>query len=205
MSAVLPQESTPGDIVIVVKDKCGHLFSLLINGGEARCLGQGDHHDEEFDDLVAQLNVSSRLGEDFERCEIDVFAYPSIGYRDQHTSPIPNVTIVVAIAFFAFSSAILSYNLFIQNKQQQIIAKASRSEAIVQSLFPTNVRERLLVDGHAEVTNRTEHQSHTDITERLAHVPIADLFPSCSVIFMDLANFTAWSRYRKHIVSHLHG
>lgn len=180
--------------MIVVKDQCGHIFSFLINGSEAQCLGQGDHHDEEFDDIAARFNIPSSLGESFEqRCEIDIFVYPSRGYRGQHSSPIPNFTVVVAIAFFAFSSAMLSHSLFVQNKQQQIIAKASRSEAIVQSLFPTNVRERLLVDGHAEATDRTDH-SHTDITERLADVPIADLFPSCSVIFMDLANFTAWSR-----------
>jgi hypothetical protein len=134
-------------------------------------------------------------------CEVTFVVHPSLVYREQSFTRGPVTIMFVAFVFFALSTALLLYNSYIQMKQQKMIAKASRSEAIVQSLFPTNVRERILDDGAG---HRTEiianmssiiHNNNTEEKDLMNGGPIADLFPSCSVIFMDLANFTAWSRY----------
>jgi hypothetical protein len=134
-------------------------------------------------------------------CEVTFFVHPSVEYYEHCFTRGPVTIMFVAVAFFVVSTALLLYNSYIQMKQQKMIAKASRSEAIVQSLFPTNVRERILDDGAG---HRTEiianmgpiiHNNNMEEKELMNGGPIADLFPSCSVIFMDLANFTAWSRY----------
>lgn len=201
LDGALPSGSTAG-IVVVVEDSCSGDFSFLIENGNMHWLGRGKTHDVmckshayafSFELLTEeQRQYTSRSWE--VRCDVTFSVHPSSQYRDQNFSRSPMIISFVAFVFFVISTALLLYNSYIQMKQQKIIAKASRSEAIVQSLFPINVRERLLVDGRTEITANMD-LTYNEETERTDDGPIADLFPSCSVIFMDLANFTAWSRY----------
>jgi len=120
---------------------------------------------------------------------------------------------------------------------------AEQSSAIVNSLFPANVRERLFMSGmESSSTHRTSKakthaiddssaekrhfhfpshhpRSKSGLPEpaklrlkswmadddtsfgtddfRLVSPPIADLFPHCTVMFADIAGFTAWSSERE--------
>jgi hypothetical protein len=97
---------------------------------------------------------------------------------------------------------------------------AKQSDAIVMSLFPSNVRARLYngdQDGKANEerpqTTKTKlknflnkgEEAHAQKIEQstvgggsliLRSPPIADLFPETTVLFADIATFTAWSSVR---------
>ncbi len=91
--------------------------------------------------------------------------------------------------------------------------EAVKSSAIVSSLFPQNVRARLYGTEGQDDTSYTDSQKNQQnllmidsfedrgrsLVERSVSTgrPIADLFPSATVIFGDLAGFTAWSSTRE--------
>ena len=104
------------------------------------------------------------------------------------------------------------------------MTSATRSNAIVSSLFPEQVRERLMDDAAGGSNKKDETgasrlvpfgmtdksawkadnvngpASSSSLTSPSGHFtskPIADLFPSASVMFADIAGFTAWSSVRE--------
>jgi hypothetical protein len=94
---------------------------------------------------------------------------------------------------------------------------AEKSEAIVSALFPDNVRDRLFNKGKDKKKSKdkksfepakarmknflsSEHDSvDMDIMggESEEDRPIADLFPETTILFADIAGFTAWSSVRE--------
>ena len=101
---------------------------------------------------------------------------------------------------FAFTiCTFLLYNHRVEKRQNTILNKAANSTAIVSSLFPKQVRERLLQDEQEEDKknkrlfakgNRLKTYLEDDTK------PIADLFPNATVMFADIVGFTAWSSTR---------
>jgi class 3 adenylate cyclase len=83
------------------------------------------------------------------------------------------------------------------------------SDNIVSSLFPDTVRERLYGYGQSRTNEPTDEGktsskaamrsflSGTTQASVFGSEPIADFFPSCTVIFIDIANFTAWCSERE--------
>lgn len=84
---------------------------------------------------------------------------------------------------------------------------AARSNAIIKSLFPSTVRDRVFeADPSSQLfavqpkarldsflrTGETDTSSNHDKSR-----PIADLFPETTVLFCDIAGFTAWSSVRE--------
>ena len=93
-------------------------------------------------------------------------------------------------------------------RQKQAAADAERTNAIVSSLFPANVRDRLYED--ADKGDGKQKRSSLDVfvkgdnkslDECENHAfktrPIADLFPDVTIMFADIAGFTAWSSTRE--------
>lgn len=91
---------------------------------------------------------------------------------------------------------------------------AVHTNAIVSSLFPSNVRDRLFntEQTSSEQGRKFEHNktrlksflsdgrndSPFDSNETsIRQSPIADLFPHCTVLFSDICGFTAWSSVRE--------
>jgi class 3 adenylate cyclase len=95
------------------------------------------------------------------------------------------------------------YNVLVERRQRIVLNKAAHSTAIVSSLFPKQVRDRLLQeDDGPKATQKsrmksflTGNQDH-DSTHNNCESQIADLFPHCTVLFADIAGFTAWSSTR---------
>jgi hypothetical protein len=91
---------------------------------------------------------------------------------------------------------------------------AIQSTAIVSSLFPAQIRDRLLEGGSDNKKgsngvnsamvgsmfqpNKTRLRTFlNDGESSQSNKPIADLFPHTTVIFADIAGFTAWSSVRE--------
>jgi Adenylate and Guanylate cyclase catalytic domain len=95
-----------------------------------------------------------------------------------------------------------TFNQYVEKRQTMVLDKAVHSTAIISSLFPKQVRDRLLEtdDNKNQVSsgNRWKMVASGTVSGN-GHIkngsPIADLFPECTVLFADIAGFTAWSRY----------
>jgi class 3 adenylate cyclase len=114
----------------------------------------------------------------------------------------------------ALALAIWMYNNMVRaNKINELQAKAQTERAIVQSLFPSNVRDRLIQDAESQVArNKSLKKAHKSMNDFplnkpasmnlltsegiFGSKPIADFFSEVTVMFGDLAGFTAWSSAR---------
>jgi Adenylate and Guanylate cyclase catalytic domain len=128
-------------------------------------------------------------------------------YNDNHTDSPLRITLGITLVFFVTIALFLLYDRLVERRQRIVIEKAAQSTAIVTSLFPKQVCERLLAEDEqglhsgkmgsssknklkAFLTNGAEGQA-------LHQTQFAELFPHCTVLFADIAGFTAWSSTRE--------
>jgi class 3 adenylate cyclase len=102
---------------------------------------------------------------------------------------------------FLFTSILFyAYNILVERRQQIVLNKAVQSTAIVSSLFPKQIHDRLLQENGGlnstqsskMISFLTGNQDH----DMAGGGQIADFFPHCTVLFADIAGFTAWSSTR---------
>jgi class 3 adenylate cyclase len=143
---------------------------------------------------------------------------------------------VVAGIFSVLIMVFLRYDYLVARRQSLVIDMAKRSKTIVDSLFPSMVRERLLQDnsGQFSIISAEEPVSFSELTkintlanknisesdpirmpqlqskatlksvresegaalDHRSSQPIADLYKNATVLFADIAGFTAWSAER---------
>ena len=127
--------------------------------------------------------------------------------------------LLLATFAFLFATAVL-YNRMVERRQQLVHLRAVQSSALVSSLFPAAVADRLIQDPTAENTQGSDssetstgfikepaknrlktmikdtsnHETDSDLVDMK---PIADFFPNCTVLFADIVGFTAWSSERE--------
>jgi CHASE domain len=192
-------------LVVVLHNACGEQFSYRIDGPEAIFLGQGDHHDPQFNDLeirtpfapFLKLNHSSSQ----EHCEYDLRMYPSTTLKRRYTSKKPVWYAAAIILIFSFTAlTFLLFDYTVVLRQRKIVAKAKRTHAIVSSLFPSHVRDQLLHEAEeaedAEEQNRRQHKALLSSLKTTNYVgstesnqlsgfvskPMAELYPSATVM-----------------------
>jgi class 3 adenylate cyclase len=104
------------------------------------------------------------------------------------------------------SIVFLVYDTVIEKRQRKVMQTATRSSAIVSSLFPSNVRTRLYEESAPTVNPEKDQQpfsqqmrmknfmakTQTTSVEPINTGPIADLFESTTVLFADIKGFTRW-------------
>lgn len=113
----------------------------------------------------------------------------------------------------------ICYNRLVERRQQIVLQTAERTNAIVTSLFPSQVRVRLMEN--IEEENKKHYFTGTTTKlrtfldgERIDEddeghgranadnfmyktKPIADIFPDTTVMFADIVGFTSWSSTRE--------
>jgi class 3 adenylate cyclase len=208
-------------ITVVLHNHCEGFFTYEIHGDEAYVVGFGDQHESRFDEHEKKgffnsdnikdgtLNGIKFHEESQESCLYDVHIYPTEKYHSSFVTDQPMIiTFSVALVFFFTILMFLVYDRLVERRQTLVLAKATQSTAIVSSLFPRQVRDRLLngdnndkkgtnlalAPNHGLKTflktgNATENENESQ--------PIADLFPNCTVFFSDITGFTAWSSTRE--------
>jgi hypothetical protein len=139
-------------------------------------------------------------------CHYTVSVYPSQDFHHSTSSPAV-MTFAVAIIFAFAICMFFVYDRLVERRQRLVLHKAVQSTAIVSSLFPKNVRDRLMQEssvfervGGSLRNSRHKNPLGEETKENEENSkPIADLFPNCTVMFADIAGFTAWSSSRDPI------
>ena len=153
-----------------------------------------------------------------DHCEYTISVYPSETYEEDYktTEPI-YFTLVVVLVFMFTSSVFVLYDWCVTQRQRKVNKVAVQSTAIVSGLFPEQVRDKLfqMDDDNKKTRKKKNFNKKANVSEAAAaagldidndeetpmapqnaigddSAPIADLFPSATVLFMDIAGFTAW-------------
>lgn len=183
---------------------------------EAIPIGSGDLHDTDFSSWERRgafnnfhIVDGSVSGIDIDqRCIYHLDIYPSQKFFDEFRTSLPiSITCSIAAVFLFTIIMFVFYNQIVEKRQKVVVKQALQSTAIISSLFPKQVRDKLMessANNHGGIhttlgtKNRlkgflagaTEEQDSTV-------APIADFFPNCTVFFGDLTGFTAWSSTRE--------
>jgi class 3 adenylate cyclase len=224
---ILP-ESTNG-ITVVLANTCDQEYTYQIHGVNVEYTGPGDLHDTAFDEYEMGTEEGAYLQGDKEKRNIDgsclysIRVYPSQEFENGFITNDPAVYTSVLVFIFLFTSAVfLFYDCLVERRQRVVMDTAVASSAIVSSLFPKVVRDRLYqkdkpkdkpktkskgkesAPGIEELTQQNRLQNFVSEIESIDETPsnamgkpIADLFEDCTVFFADIAGFTAWSSERE--------
>jgi hypothetical protein len=208
-------------IILVVKDTCNEEFSFEINGPEVTFLGDGDFHDNRYDHMVRTTRFAAFKNDGDEQlleaegaCKFYLYIYPSDKMHGAYTTNAAALsTMAVVLIFFFTALVFVLYDRMVQLRQEKVMNTANRTNEIVASLFPENVRDQIFAEedagdsknnklkafsGKQGLKNFLEEEGHGE--ENVAAYdskPIADLFPHTTIMFADISGFTSWSSVRE--------
>jgi hypothetical protein len=172
-----------------------------------------DHTEEIIPFFDYELNTTMDIDG---HCQFRFFVYATDELVSDYQSNAPLIlTIVVAATFLFMALTFYMYDWFVQRRNNKVVDAAARSNAIVSSMFPETVRNRLLEDNDksdvgsdsgakSPLKTIMNHEAHDEDLEMddedgimYKSKPIADLFPETTIMFADIPGFTAWSSMRE--------
>ena len=162
-------------------------------------------HKTEYEDYERIVNLALHSHPDFEstpgHCQYTMHLYPDSKFVQlYHTSSPMIYSLCVAGSFACMIFVFYIYNWFVNQRNEILINNAARSNAVITSLFPDNIRKKLIGDESPTNDPRTFHDflAHgSDPTTDLTRPPLADYFATATVMFADICGFTAWSSVRE--------
>ena len=95
------------------------------------------------------------------------------------------------------------YDVLVQRRNIKLIQNAAQSNAIVSSMFPSQIRDRLISANAANGTAKSlksymkAPNRNQTVEGGVSDSPLADLFLSTTVMFADIVGFTAWASTRE--------
>jgi class 3 adenylate cyclase len=155
------------------------LFFVLIcnSGNEATFLGRGDLHDPDYQHMRLQRNFTpSSQGQnvhskytgipvDEEYCTFTVTMYPSTDMENQFISSNPIIIASFAVLIFLFTSMVfIIYDSKVEQRQNIVTNRAAKTSAVLSSLFPTAVRDKLL--SQEDFDPRSNNNDNFDVVPR---------------------------------------
>ena len=120
--------------------------------------------------------------------------YPTDTFKASYDSNTPEIfATVVAITFVLVAVVFYFYDVFVQKRNRHLVAKAAQTSAIVTSLFPEHMKERLINERERAQAAKKKgnlksylHESQSADGVEAASRPMADLYLETTVIFSDI-------------------
>eukprot|EP00980_Cylindrotheca_fusiformis_P014230 scaffold3752_cov137-Cylindrotheca_fusiformis.AAC.4 len=191
-----------------------YILTFQVDGPNVVFLGEADLHDPEYDSLVlsevfVDLDIDeSQLPETTCVPVVTLHVYPSAELEDSFQTDNSIIYTVMVVAIFAFTTLVfLLYDYSVGKRQRTVMDRVVEQDRIVSDVFPTAIRDRLyenqakntmngnLVAGDDEPLGLDD--AFYGRSNATGSAPLADLFPSVTVVFADLVGFTAWSSARE--------
>jgi hypothetical protein len=185
-------------------------------------IGLGDQHTIEHEEYIQTVDFEPfpwHEGSDDEsdvNCHYNIDIYPSEKLHEEYHTNTPLILTIGVISVFCVTCLVFfCYDRLVHIRQMKVIDTAQRSNAIVASLFPADVRKRLMNASGKSAKRKNKNtflntsegakfklKSYLNDTgvagpeskpgnEAAEDKPIADLFPSTTVMFADICGFTA--------------
>jgi class 3 adenylate cyclase len=138
--------------------------------------------------------------------------YPSAAFEGAYQTNTPrNFAFVVALTFVLVAVVFFIYDIFVQKRNEKLISSAAKSNAIVSSLFPDNIRDRLIGQNDTTTKKGTPYHLKSFLLDgggetkggnggdggNKTSKPLADLFLETTIMFADICGFTSWSSARE--------
>jgi hypothetical protein len=197
-------------IYLVLGNTCGGEYTYKIQGNDVNPIGPGDLHEKAFDSWVAAASFGTDdiadgsmdkiadgtkygLPIDDSYCDYHIHVYPSQEFQDTYRTSMPaNMTFAVTMVFVFTAFMFVVYDRLVERRQALVMLKAQQTTAIVASLFPENVRERLMEQAAKKAEGKDTYISGNKRLKGYLNeaggaaadtnsAPIADLFPHCTV------------------------
>ena len=201
-------------VSVVLENTCDEVFTYEVKGTEAKFKAEKDLHATKYDDMSISdafspfANPKELLDKGFgEHCVYTITVYPTNAMENSFRTFKPVTYSVVVLGIFMFTSAVfLLFDNFVRMRQNKVMSTAVKQNAIVSSLFPKGVQDRIMAEVNEDAcfgrNGRHEKSQlkeflNMDQPERDDHVswnsfksrPIADLFPETTVMFADIAGY----------------
>ena len=229
-------------VLVVVENLCGQQMSLTVSSEGVRFIGPGSLHESSFENMKAiseyldlsmpwdaleavdtemldpTADVPYKYGmndEEDTSCRYRIIIYPTQDLRDETYTQRPAIyAFTVAMQLFFFAGIVfIVYDSMVRKRQDAMMEEAAKSSALVDSLFPAEVRDQVMestrrdaMGSRSRLTTRrcsSDIQSTSEMgtdrrdTSLIDGPPIASYFPSTTIMFADIAGFTAWSSTRE--------
>eukprot|EP00980_Cylindrotheca_fusiformis_P003024 scaffold703_cov131-Cylindrotheca_fusiformis.AAC.1 len=198
-------------------EQFSRIISYKIDGQHAEHLGDSDYHNPKYEGMEIEgvfldLEIDeSQLPKGVCVPTLTMHVYPSEDLEQSfHTSNAIVYTVIVAVIFIFTSLVFLLYDYFVRKRQTKVMERIMRQDKIVANVFPTAIRDRLYQNqeeqkkgkGNKNVRQDGFNDSFGDLdfdgdSNLSGSAPLADLFPSVTLVFADIAGFTAWSSARE--------
>eukprot|EP00934_Nitzschia_sp_Nitz4_P002491 Nitzschia sp. Nitz4//scaffold249_size28687//2274//5772//NITZ4_008114-RA/size28687-snap-gene-0.0-mRNA-1//1//CDS//3329544008//2481//frame0 len=199
---ILPESA---DGLVVVVRGATDTFTFELDGPSVSYVGYGDLHDAKYDhlEMCNDFGATEHGQADY---GFDICAYPNDDFCSTNHAVV--YTVVVALVFFLTASSFLLYDFLVNKRQKKVEKAAKDTTALVSSLFPENVRHRVVDQAVNKKNNKLvklessrsldgDHvNSRHQLVSTLGSAPIADVFSEVTIMFGDLAGFTAWASSR---------
>ena len=206
-------------LILVLENACGQVFSFEIFGDLVKFLGPYDGHDRTYDGLAKEVDFSELLSLASDSgeylglpvsnaiCGYTVKIFPSNKMENDLIFSVSAAMIFVftTLVFVIYDACVerrqVSRKTLMLDKrasdsrnrvQRSVMRSALQTSAIVSSLFPSNVRDRILpTKSQSEEKGKLLGPDHSlwrfgngDKKDQSSKndSPIADLFPSCTVL-----------------------
>jgi hypothetical protein len=214
-------------LVVVVENSCGQQLTFEVSSQGVHFMGNGSLHDAAFSDmdvLSDYLNMS--LSRDVDdphpqastatnyqevpvlgvssphACRYRIRIYPTQDlHNEMHTQRPALYAFTVAMQLFFFAGVLfIAYDFMIRKRQDEILEQAAKSTALVESLFPSQVRDQVMESttrrdalgssGRTTQPRRgstgkgmsTEEASEICDYSKIEGPPIANLFSSTTIM-----------------------
>eukprot|EP00980_Cylindrotheca_fusiformis_P011198 scaffold2563_cov124-Cylindrotheca_fusiformis.AAC.29 len=186
------------------------VVTYQIDGSKAILLGEEDLHDPKYDSLEVTetfINLGidqSKVPDGFCVPTLTLHVYPSETLEKKFESYNRTIFTSGVVTVFIFTVLVfLVYDFVVGRLQRKVMDRINKQEMIVANVFPSAIRDRLYqAQGNALQQSQmfgenTKSPVFQNETGAMGSAPLADLFPNTSVVFADIAGFTAWSSARE--------